>query len=394
MRAHTRILALLTALILIVGLFTGCSDTKDPGTVDPGTTPGTDPGTDPGKDMDAKENMIALILNEGGLGDHGFNDGAAEGLKELERLYGIKSITVEPADVSQGELIIREVAEEGYGLIIIMDYTVMTETYKVVNDYPDQIFVPLGMPTSWRPEEKYANVVDSQFLLPEHTFLAGVAAAFVATDGNEIVDGVGNRPGVNIGCIFPTESVGFYRYFDAFQHGAHYYNDNVNIQVDYTVGNTDTALCQTVAENMIKNQNCDVIWTCCGTAGLGGLQACRMNNAFGIGVDNDQDAVEDGYILTSVVRDTGRNMVILGELWQEGTLLEQDEFIWGVGSEILRLTDMSVIEKHVTNPEKFQELKTLLADLKEQIASGELVPFDTYTHGEVRFEQWWADQKK
>lgn len=392
MRKRGRVVSLLLTMAMVIGSMTGCGQPGTPGGEKTESKSEAESSKGDSTASQDKANMIALILNEGGLGDHGFNDGAAAGLEELKELYGIESLMVEPADVSQGELIIREVADQGYGLIVMMDYTVMTSVYDVANDYPDQIFVPLGMPVSWRPEETYENVVDSSFLLPEHTFLAGVAAAFAATDGNEIIDGVASNEGANIGCIFPTESVGFYRYFDAFSHGAHYYNDNVSIQVDYTVGNTDTAMAQTVAENMIKNQKCDVIWTCCGTAGLGGLQACRMNNALGIGVDSDQDNVEPGFILSSVIRDTGRNMVILGELWKDGKLKGHEELVWGVESGILRLSDMSVIAGYVTNQEKFEELKALLEETKQKIISGEIVPFDTYAHGDVRFEQWWAEQ--
>lgn len=394
LKEKIRILPLLLAFIMALSLVACANNTPAKPTDASSGGQETKPVEDGivQKDPTAKENMIALILQEGGLGDKGFNDGAAAGLARLKDTYGIESITVEPTDVSQGELIIREVAEEGYGLIIIMDYTVMTAVYDVCVDYPDQVFVPLGMPASWRAEGNFPNIVDSQFSLPEHTFLAGVAAAYAATDGNTLIDGVAQNPGAVIGCIFPTESTGFYRYFDAFCHGAKSYNPDIEIISDFTVGYTDSALCQTVAENMIKNQGADVIWTCCGTAGLGGLQACRMNNIFGIGVDSDQDDVEPGYILTSVIRDTGENVFLLGTLWMNDELLGQDEFIWGVADGILRLSDMEVLSQYVTNNENFEEMKSLLNTYKEQIENEEIEPFEFYDHDGQRFSEWWSNQ--
>ena len=50
--------------------------------------------------------------------------------------------------------------------------------------------------------------------------------------------------------------------------GALFYNPDAKVYIDYTVGFSDTANAQSIAQNMINNMGCDVIWTCCGTAGL------------------------------------------------------------------------------------------------------------------------------
>ena len=151
-----------------------------------------------------------------------------------------------------------------------------------------------------------------------------------------------------------------------------------------------------IAENMIKN-GCDVIWTCCGTAGLGGLQACRLNNALGIGVDFDQDSKEPGYVVTSVMRNMDKNVEWMVESYLNGTIQgSQPEF--NIGNNGLGITDLSVIEKYVTNKENFANLKSLIADVEKQIGDETLRPFDTaetaYTGKElVRFETWWAENK-
>ena len=325
----------------------------------------------------AKNTRVALIMQQGGLGDEGFNDSAYAGLKVCEEKYGITFNAVECTDTTQGETLVRELAEDVY-------------------------FCVIGRQLKFNPVDGFtetpANLIESYFTLNEHSFLAGVVAAFIATDGNEIIEGRGAQPGCNIGELFGAESIGFYQYNDGFVQGVKFFNPEANVYTDYTVGFSDTANAQTIAENMIKNMGCDVIWTCCGTAGLGGLQAARLNNVYGIGTDTNQDRVEEGYILTSTVRNNESLMEYYVDAYLNGTIKKESYDLFDLTAGAVDITDMSVIEQYVTNPEKFAELKDLIAKVRAWVADGSITIFDAryasvYENG-IRLDEWMANSGK
>lgn len=323
---------------------------------------------------------IALIMQQGGLGDQGFNDTAHAGLTACKEKYNIEFNAVECTDTTQGDTLIRELCEGGYGMIINLEAGISSNMYAVSQDYPEIYFVAVGRQLQYNPvegfEETPDNVLESYVTLNEHSFLAGVAAAFAATDGNTLIDGVGQKEGCNIGILFGAESVGFYQYGDGFRQGALFYNPDANVYIDYTVGFSDTANAQTIAENMINNMGCDVIWTCCGTAGLGGLQACKMSNAFGIGVDSDQDEVQPGFILTSAIRDNSTLMEFYVSKYVEGNLSQEEPDVFNLTNGGVDITDMSVISQYVTDQDKLKELQELLEKCRGWIADGTIEVFD------------------
>lgn len=397
MKNAKRMIALLLALCLTLVLCACAEKTPAPGTTDTTKGPSVSdptPSEDLGSDEIPNSRTVALILQSGGLGDEGWNDASWAGLQRMMEEHNIGGITVETAATADTEFFIRELAEQGYGLIYCLDTSVIPTCMQVSADYPDSIFV---YPAKLNLNANTGNSYWMWYQLNEIGFMCGVVAAFVATDGNEIVDYAGQNPGCKVGCIFGADSSGFYRYADAFEHGAKWVNPDCEVVYDYTAGYTDTANCQTIAENMIKN-GCDVIWTCCGTAGYGGLQACRLNGALGIGVDSDQDHVEPGYVITSGMRMMDHDIEFVITKWLDGTLVGSND-MFDLTSGSVGITDMSTIGEYVTNEENYQRLLDKVAEAKTLIASMELRPYDTaetaYTgDGTIlRFSDWWAENK-
>lgn len=376
-----KLLAVLLALVMIVSL-AACAGNTDPSAEAPSDTTNSDK-TEPSGSEDGNPEVnkkIAMIMQQGGLGDQGFNDTAYAGLMACKDKYGLDVNAVECTDTTQGETLIRELCEAGYGLIINLEAGISGNMYTVALDYPGIYFVVVGRQLRINAVDGFTetpkNVIESYITLNEHSFLAGVVAAYAATDGNTLVEGVGQHEGCNIGILFGAESVGFYQYGDGFRQGALFYNPDAKIYIDYTVGFSDTANAQNIAQNMINNMGCDVIWTCCGTAGLGGLEACRLNNAFGIGVDSNQDEVEPGYILTSAVRDNTSLMEFYIGKYLEGDLAQTEPDVFNLSNGGVDITDMSVIAKYVTDKDKLEELKGIIEQCRKWIADGTITVFD------------------
>ena len=369
-----KFLAILLATLLL--LTTACGAKTDVAQSTPANA-----GADAAQTEEITVNKkVALILQQGGLGDQGFNDTAYAGLMECKDRYGLDINYVECTDATQGETLIRELCEAGYGMVINLEASISGNMYNVALDYPEIYFIAVGRQLRINPVDGFtetpANVIESYIKLNEHSFLAGVAAAFVATEGNNIVDGLGGKDGCNIGVLFGADSVGFYQYGDGFRQGALFYNPDAQVYMDFTVGFSDTANAKNIAENMIKNMNCDVIWTCCGTAGLGGLEAVHLNNAYGIGVDSNQDEVQPGNILTSAIRDNTALIEFYVDKYLRGDLAQTEPDVFNLANGGVNITDMSTIARYVTNEEKFDELKTLLDQCRTWIADGTIEVFD------------------
>lgn len=370
-----KLLAVLLALVMLVSR-AACADNTDK------DNPSSDaPANSDNPSMKANVNKkIAMIMQQGGLGDQGFNDTAYAGLMTCKEKYDLDVNAVECTDTTQGETLIRELCEAGYGLIINLEAGISGNMYTVARDYPDIYFVVVGRQLRINAVDGFTetpkNVIESYITLNEHSFLAGVVAAFAATDGNTLVEGVGQHEGCNIGILFGAESVGFYQYGDGFRQGALFYNPDAKVYIDYTVGFSDTANAQSIAQNMINNMGCDVIWTCCGTAGLGGLEACRLNNAFGIGVDSNQDEVEPGNILTSAIRDNTSLLEFYIGKYLEGNIEQTEPDTFNLSNGGVDITDMSVIEQYVTDKDKLEELKGIIDQCRKWIADGTITVFD------------------
>lgn len=200
---------------------------------------------------DGPVKRVALVMQQGGLGDLGFNDTAYAGLVECAEKYDLDVNAVECTDTTQGETLIRELCEAGYGLVINLEAGISGNMYNVAVDYPEVYFVAVGRQLMFNPvdgiTERPKNVIESYISLNEHSFLAGVIAGYLSQSDHSIIDGVGEYGEGHIGILFGAESVGFYQYGDGFIQGAKFINPDATVYVDYTVGFSDTANAQNIA---------------------------------------------------------------------------------------------------------------------------------------------------
>lgn len=341
-----------------------------------------------GETTKAKVSKLGVILSQGGLGDLGYNDNAQKGLIEAKQLYGIEYIMVDPVDLTQSETYARELADAGCDAILSFEFSFKDTIRSVASEYPDVVFIIQGKYTDDKPVP--ANIVIEDYYNNQSNFCAGVLASFLATDGNSIVAGVGEQPGAVVGMIMGTESAGFQRNSDAFMCGAEFYNPDCKVLLDFTCGFTDTSNCKNITTNMFQN-GADVVYTCTGAAGLGGLAACAENKIYGIGVDSNQDYLQPGIIASSVMKHTDKTCLMVAERLVNGTLygssIVDTVYNGGVG-----LTDMATMAKYVTNKENFAKLQEVLADVIKGIEDGTIEAFDTYDKKNqgVRYVNWKA----
>lgn len=382
-----KLASLLLAIVMVFAL-AACGDKSgSPGGNNPASNPTNNPAAEPDGKTDSMENSVAIILQEGGLGDEGYNDGAKIGLDRMIEKYGVTGTLVEAAAASEADTFIRQLAEDGYPLIICLDWTIIDFVKAASVDYPDTLFVVLGK--SLPGPGTQANLIEPYTALHERGFLMGMVSILVATDGNEIVDGRGNE-GCKVAIMTAGESINHNRNTAAYQQACAEFNPDAILVNDTTGHKTDAALNQTIAENLIKNQGVEIIWPNIGTGSLSVYTTCALNNAFALGIDINQDALEPGTIVTSGLHDTTYMVIDMIERWKAGNLVGTDEIYWGIESGVVGITDMSTMEAHVTNKENWDRIKTTINDYVEKIKSGEFVVYNYFVEDQVLFDDWQA----
>lgn len=356
-----KLLSILLAAVLVASLFAGCGQPAAPAGESTGGAAATDPAAPAGGENAKK---IAVICNTGGLGDKSFNDSAKIGLDKAKAEIGIDYTIVEPTEVSQGETYLRQFADAGYGAVITLEYPHAELVQKLAEEYPNTVFVATDQVVA---NDKALSII---FDYHQSSYLAGYAAGLIASGEYPIIEGVGARAKNTVGVICALESDGFHNFTQAFTQGAKTANPNTTVLYDYSVGFTDTQNAKTIAENMINNQNADVVYQVCGLAGLGILQAARLNNAFAIGVDSDQDYIEPGFVLTSVLKRVDVAVFKVAEQLKAGTLKGGILSLpLGDGTDI---TEMNEVEKVITNKEAFAKLKEEIEKQRQDIISGKI----------------------
>mgnify|MGYP000727197619 CR=1 FL=1 len=96
-----------------------------------------------GSKKEAKDSAgkVGCILGVGGLGDQAFNDLIYEGLEKAKEELNIDFDYAEPTQVSEFELMMRDMASSGeYGAIICVGFDQTDALSKVAPEFPDQQF--------------------------------------------------------------------------------------------------------------------------------------------------------------------------------------------------------------------------------------------------------------
>ena len=354
--------------------------------------------TETEKPDDPMANQVAIILQEGGLGDQGYNDGAKIGFDQMVEKYGIDGVLVEATAASEADTFIRQLAEEGYPLIICLDWVSIDYVRTASADYPDTTFVVLGkgLPGPGTQE----NLIEPFTALHEWAFMASAAMIEVSKDENVMFDWQLNNPGVTIASISPGESVNAPRSRAAEQQIRQWYKDNEGLDVtcynDYTGSYTDSALNQQIAENLVTNMGVEAFWPMVGTGALATFSTAKNLGAYSLGCDTDQDAVEPGVVATSVLHNTTMMVINMIEEWQAGTLNGTNEYYWGVESGVVGVTDMSTVKGvEGCDQEAWARIRGALDDWEERIISGEFIVYNYFLEQEYNenagdFDTWQA----
>ncbi len=331
-------------------LVTACS--ADPGSGDSSSGSGLAPA--------------ALVVAQGGLGDESYNDLANSGFQSGLEAAGLEGSAIESDDVvGQGEQILRRAGDEGFGVVIDLEYSHAEILPAVASEYPDTNWVLVNA------EAAGDNVASVLFQEQEGSYLAGALAAIQTSNTAD--------PKINpekvIGVIGGTQSVGIDKFLVGFVQGARDTDPDVQVLVSYTNDFADPTVGQQQAQSMF-DQGADIVYAVAGGTGAGVIQAAVDNDRYAIGVDANQDAVAEGNVLTSMLKKTDVAVESVLQSYADGDFPGGQTLNLGLAEDGVGLTDFEFTADAIG-----EETIAKLAELRQRIIDGDITVWNVVDDG-------------
>lgn len=231
----------------------------------------------------------AVVYDKAGKFDKSFNEAVWNGVKRFTADTGISVREVEPTNEAQVEQGLKKLAKRGNSPIVAVGFSSANALSAAAQAYPDTKFTLIDMVV---PEANVQNVV---FKEHEGSFLVGALAALKSKTGT-----IGFVGGMDIPLIS--------RFGCGYEQGAKHINANITVLQKMT-GSTPAAWGNPSKGGEITRSQieagADVIFAAAGGTGMGVYQAAADAGKLAIGVDSNQNHLQPGTMLTSMVKRVG-----------------------------------------------------------------------------------------
>ncbi len=231
----------------------------------------------------------AVVYDKAGKFDKSFIEAVWNGVKRFTADTGISVREVEPTNEAQVEQGLKKLAKRGNSPIVAVGFSSANALSAAAQAYPDTKFTLIDMVV---PEANVQNVV---FKEHEGSFLVGALAALKSETGT-----IGFVGGMDIPLIS--------RFGCGYEQGAKHINANITVLQKMT-GSTPAAWGNPSKGGEITRSQieagADVIFAAAGGTGMGVYQAAADAGKLAIGVDSNQNHLQPGTMLTSMVKRVG-----------------------------------------------------------------------------------------
>ncbi|OQB49457.1 MAG: Membrane lipoprotein TmpC precursor [bacterium ADurb.Bin157] len=293
---------------------------------------------------------IGLMISPQGLNDKSFNDSAYRGLKEAEKLHNIETTIIEPSTWQDPEQSLRFFAGQKFDAIIVLGVGFNDAVKQIASENLNTAFYVIDS------DYTENNIKGITFREEEGAFLCGYLAAKKSQTNKAAFIG-----GLPIPVIKRFES-GFFK-------GARHANPDIDLVSKYIAddfsGFNNTQKAQQIADELYKS-GFEVIFPAAGASAQGVIAAAVTNRKYVIGIDNNQDSLAPGLVLTSLLKRVDRIVVkIIEKVCSDNT--GEMKSSYGLAEDALSLTDFQLSHNVIG-----EALISELAQLKKDIVEGKI----------------------
>jgi basic membrane protein A len=228
----------------------------------------------------------AVVYDKGGKFDKSFNEGVFAGAEKFKAETGVEFRDFEPTNDAQIEQALRRFARDGHSPIIAVGFSQATALQKVAAEFPNLKFTIIDMVVD------LPNVQSVVFKEHEGSYLVGLLAG-MASKTNK----VGFVGGMDIPLIRKF-ACGYVQGVKAAKKDAEIFQ---NMTGSTPAAWNDPVKGGELAKSQI-DRGADVIYHAAGGTGIGVLRAAADAGKLGIGVDSNQNALQPGKVLTSMLK--------------------------------------------------------------------------------------------
>ena len=221
------------------------------------------------------------LLTPGPVSDAGWNAGAYEGLKAIERELGARVSHVQVKTPSEFEEQFRAYSADGYSLCFGHGFEFQDAAARVAREYPETLFVT----TSGSRTAK--NLSPIVFELEQATYLCGLVAGRMSRTAK-----AGMVGGVELPSIRST--------FLAFEAGLKAGNPGAKATAVFTGSFEDVAGAKAAALALVDQGN-DFLFHNANAAALGVFAAATERGVYAFGANRDQNALSPSVLASAVI---------------------------------------------------------------------------------------------
>ena len=308
--------------------------------------------------------LTCAFITPNPLGDRSFVDSGARGIERANEELPVDCVIVETLGAEEFEPALRQAVNEGFDLILPLAGAIGPDsTIAAAEDNPDILF---GAPSTDPFGAELDNVAGNLINVHESSFLVGLIAGSLTE--TKIV-----------GAVVGGDAPGLTQFWAGYKQGVLEVCPDCEVLVSFLGFEfNDPALGLETALAMY-DQGADIIYQIAGRTGEGVLEAAAQTGNYAIGVDSDQDWIQPGSVIVSMIK---RVDTAVYRLIEDAV---NDEFGgFEVGGLAEGLAGISWDEGSTTfadeGPEdltsQLPEIEALVEDYRARITSGDYVVCD------------------
>jgi len=296
----------------------------------------------------------AVVYDIAGKNDKSFNESVFNGATRFMNDTGIAVTELEPTNAAQVEQTLKKLAQRGYEPIVAVGFGMSNATAAAAEAYPDTKFTLID---GWVMAPNVQMVLYKEH---EGSFLVGMMAAMASESGT-----VGFVGGMDIPLISRFEC--------GYKQGVAYQDSSMKVLANMT-GSTPAAFGNpSKGGELTRSQieaGADVVYAAAGGTGIGVYQTAADMGVLAIGVDDNQNYMQPGTMLTSMFKLVGDAAYDSYEAAMNGT--------WDPALRVLGLAENGVgwaLDEYNRDMVS-AEMEARVNEVRDSIISGDIVVHD------------------
>jgi basic membrane protein A len=248
-----------------------------------------------------------MVTDQAGLGDHGFNDLAKQGMDDSAKALGGQVKIIQSSEQSQYVPNFQQAVALGSTVTTGVGFLLTDTVTQVAEANPNAKFVLIDSTAVGADKKPLANVASINFKEQEAAYLAGLIAG-MTTKTNKIgfVGGIKSGPVV--------------RFLAGFEAGIKQSNPTVHLDTAFLGNFTDSAKAKELAKGY-SDAGADIVMEVAGAGGLGVYDAAKEEGPghWVIGTDTCKDQLAPQNFLTSATKDVAGTVLRENKAAADGT---------------------------------------------------------------------------